>query len=68
MARIWLKDMRKEMKISSYDAAAVIGMSQSHYSSIENGSRRPSPEIAKRIASFYGFAWTKFFTDTKEDK
>ena len=50
-----LKKMRMEALYSQKEFAQVIGISQNHYSNIENGLRRPSPEVAKRIADVLGF-------------
>ena len=50
-----LKKMRMESLYSQKEFAQVIGISQNHYSNIENGVRRPSPEVAKRIADVLGF-------------
>lgn len=47
--------MRMEALYSQKAFAQVIGISQNHYSNIENGVRRPSPEVAKRIADVLGF-------------
>lgn len=65
MERLWLKDIRRKENISTYKVAKELGISQSQYSAIENGSRRPSPERAMAIANYFGFAWTRFY---KEDK
>ena len=50
-----LKKMRMEALYSQKEFAQVIGISQNHYSNIENGVRRPSPEVAKSIADVLGF-------------
>ena len=50
-----LKKIRMEALYSQKEFAQVIGISQNHYSNIENGVRRPSPEVAKRIADVLGF-------------
>lgn len=57
----WLKDKRQSMNLSTYAVAHAIGISQSLYSSIENGLRRATVDNAKKIARYYGFEWTKFF-------
>lgn len=59
--RSWLVDLRGGR--SQQELANKIGMSQSGYASIETGSRRPSVETAKKIASAMGFDWTRFFED-----
>lgn len=50
-----LKNLRIEASYSQKSFAQLIGISQNHYSNIENGVRRPSPEVAKRIADVLGF-------------
>ncbi len=57
----WLKDKRRAMNLSTYAVANAIGMSQSLYSSIENGLRRVTVDNAKKIALYYGFEWAIFF-------
>ena len=44
--------------------ADAAGISESMYCLIESGKRRPSPEVAKRIAEILDFKWTRFFDDT----
>ena len=41
-------------------------MSQSGYASIETGARRPSVDMAKRIAAVLGFKWTRFFEEDEK--
>lgn len=57
--RKWLVSLRGDQ--SQQELADKIGMSQSGYALIETGSRRPSVETAKKIASALGFDWTRFF-------
>ena len=38
------------------------------YSFIELGERRPSVEVAKKIASVMGFNWTRFYEDDSNDE
>lgn len=45
------------------EVSAKASISESMYSLIENGKRRPSVEAAKRIAAVLGFDWTKFYQD-----
>ena len=58
---LWLKEKRKSRGLTTYEAGKQIGISQSMYSSIENGSRRVSVENAKKLAKLFKFKWTKFF-------
>lgn len=60
---LWLKDERKKKKLSTYKVANMAGISQSHYSMIENGSRSARAQTAKKIAGVLGFEWTRFFEE-----
>lgn len=55
----WLVAIRGDR--SQYKVAEEIGIAQSSYASIETGARRPSVEMAKKIATVLGFEWTRFF-------
>jgi len=47
--------------------AEKVGISRQYYDFVENGQRRPSPEVAKKIAEALGFDWTRFYeNDPKE--
>ena len=59
--RKWLIDIRNGR--SQAQIAEAVGISQQMYSAIELGERRPSVEVAKKIASVMGFNWTRFFED-----
>ena len=50
-----LKTIRKKKSLSQRKVAELAYISQNHYSNIELGRRRPSPDVAKRIASVLGF-------------
>jgi len=63
--RKWLLDLRKGR--TQAEVAKEAGITQQMYSFIELGERRPSVEVAKKIAAVMGFHWTKFFED-EEDK
>ncbi|MFR5787820.1 MAG: helix-turn-helix transcriptional regulator [Christensenellales bacterium] len=58
-----LKHARERKGLSTYEAARLSGVSQSHYFMIENGQRNASPKTAKKIAKILGIDWTKFFDD-----
>ncbi len=55
MAIEWLRDIRIKNKLTQRDAAAKAGITVQMYNYIENNHRRPSPEVAKRIANVMGF-------------
>ena len=63
--RKWLIDIRNGR--SQTQIAKEAGITQQMYSFIELGERRPSVEVAKKIAAVLGFDWTRFFED-EEDK
>jgi len=59
--RKWLIDIRNGRTQAQIAKAA--GITQQMYSFIELGVRRPSVEVAKKIASVMGFHWTRFYED-----
>ncbi len=59
--RFWLKKIRKTNNWTQVEISKEVGISQQYYNFIENGTRRPSPEVAKKIAKILDFEWTKFF-------
>ena len=50
------------------ETAERAGISYPYYNFIENGNRRPSPEVAKRIARVLGFPdeWYKLLESVNE--
>jgi transcriptional regulator with XRE-family HTH domain len=63
--RGWLKKIREDKQISQYEAADLVGISQSYYAAIETGARgNPlSVTAAKKIAAAFGFDWTRFYEE-----
>jgi putative transcriptional regulator len=59
--RKWLIEIRNGRAQAQIAEAA--GITQQMYSAIELGERRPSVEVAKKIAAVMGFHWTRFFED-----
>ena len=55
MKRTYLIQKRLNTNFSQSDIANLVGISRHYYNSIENGLRRPSPEIAKKIANCLNF-------------
>lgn len=53
--RGWLKELREEKGISQKDVAKKIGFTRQYYNMIENGERRPSAEVAQKIAEILDF-------------
>lgn len=62
--RKWLIELRKGYTQSQI--AEAVGITQQMYSAIELGERRPSVDVAKKIAAVMGFNWTLFFEDEDE--
>lgn len=60
-----LKILRKQKGFSQKCLAAMVGVSQRSISSYESNQRKPSPEIAARIADVFGLSveemWEMFF-------
>lgn len=63
----WLTEIRKRMNLSQREVATNCAISRQYYNFIERGHRRPSPDVAKRIAAVLGFAdeWYKLLDDKK---
>ena len=61
----WLKKARIEKGLSGEVVGERAGITQQHYNFIENGKRRPSVEVAKRLAAVLDFEWTRFFEDSE---
>ena len=59
--RQWLIDLREGRDLTRTQAAFFCDMNATYLEKIENGKRRPSPEVAQKIAGFYGFDWTRFY-------
>ena len=55
MKRQWLTEIRESCGLSQYSVAKRIEVTPAYYNYIEHGQRRPSPEVAQRIASVLGF-------------
>lgn len=56
-----LSEKRKNRKLTQSDIAARIGISRTHYTNIEKGYRRPSPEIAQKLGEVLEIDWTVFY-------
>lgn len=58
-----LREKRLQRNLTMRQVSEASNISESFYSMIENGERRPSVETAKKIASVLGFDWTLFYPD-----
>ena len=59
--RKWLADIRHNKSITQEKIANEVHIARAYYSQIENGDRRPSVDVAKKIANYLQFDWTCFF-------
>lgn len=70
--RQWLIDIRNKKQLTQDDVAKSAEVTRPYITSIESGDRRPSVQVAKRIATTLGFEWTLFFdlegNETLHDK
>jgi putative transcriptional regulator len=62
-----LVEIRKDRKLTQQQVAEKASMNRAYYTMIENGIRRPSPEVAKRIGAALEFDWTRFYETEKEN-
>jgi len=61
--RTWLKDIRAKKELTQQEVANAANVDVTMISKIELGVRRPSVEVAKKIASVLEFPWTRFYED-----
>ena len=59
--RNWLRNKRLEKQLTQAQLAKMVGADATMISKIEVGDRRPSVELAKKIAEALGFDWTRFY-------
>lgn len=59
--RQWLIDKRKEKGIEQQQLAKEVGITPQYLYFIEHDQRKPSTDLAKKIADILNFSWTKFF-------
>lgn len=59
-----MKWVRKAKGLTQEQLAFESNVSQSLIWKIENGQRKPSVKVAKRIAAVLGFPWTDFFKES----
>ena len=65
--RKWLREIRKQKKLTQNEVAKMSGISGNYYSCIETGERgNPLPvSTAKRIAKSLNFDWQQFYDEGK---
>lgn len=57
----FLKKRRIELGITQKQIATICEIKQGYYSQIENGIRKPSVKLAKKLANLLKLDWTEFF-------
>jgi transcriptional regulator with XRE-family HTH domain len=60
---MFLKEIRKQKELTQSELSELAGVKRQTISMIEIGQRRPTPEVAMRIAVALGFDWTRFYTE-----
>ena len=48
-----LRIEREKNELTTREVARALGVNQSQYSRVENGKRRPSPDLANRLAKYF---------------
>lgn len=61
MERDWLISFRELQGLTQEQVSELCGIKRPYYTMIETGKRRPSVDVAKKIASALRFEWTLFF-------
>lgn len=62
-----LKQVRKKAGLTQEDVARAVEVARESYTNIENGVRRPSVRVAKKLGKALGFDWSELFeTDEKK--
>ncbi|WLR50071.1 helix-turn-helix transcriptional regulator [Bacillus tianshenii] len=68
MKRNWLVNLRKEKGYTQEVVSEKVGIERPYYTQIETGSRRPSVQVAQKIAQELNFDWTIFFANECSEK
>lgn len=57
----YLKSIREQLEYSTHDVNKLCDISQSYISLMENGKRKPSPMILKKLASIYNLDYLDLY-------
>lgn len=60
---IRLADKRNERGLTQEEVANLCGIARTTYAMIEQGNRKPSVPVAKKIAEVLKLDWTLFFEE-----
>lgn len=61
-----IKELRITNGLTQQQVSERVKIAQPTYANIENGERKPSVAVAKRIAEVLGFDWTLLFEEKPE--
>lgn len=64
--RLWLRKLRISKGYTQEEIAKQCRITRPFYSQIELGTKNPSTNNAKKIATLLGFHWTIFFEKIEE--
>ncbi|MCU6798032.1 helix-turn-helix transcriptional regulator [Paenibacillus sp. WQ 127069] len=67
MERNWLVEIRNIKEYTQEQVADLCEIKRPYYTMIETGKRRPSVDVAKKIAIVLGFEWIIFFAIDSND-
>jgi transcriptional regulator with XRE-family HTH domain len=59
----WIKNKRIEKGLTQDQVAEKCEISRSYFTHIENGSKVPTVNVAKKIGETLNFEWTLFFNE-----
>lgn len=54
-----LRNERERLGLTTYDLAKAVGVNQSTIHRVESGKKRPSPDLADRLAKYFKNAVTR---------
>lgn len=63
----WLMEKRIEKGFTQKDLGEKVNVSREYISMLENGERKPSVNVAKKIAKELDFKWEIFFNQDSND-
>ena len=66
--KIDLAARRKEKGLTQAELGAEIGIAQRTVAAYESGERRPSVDVAKRLAEALDFSWAELFEGDDEEE
>ena len=66
--KIDLTAKRKEKGLTQAELGAEIGIAQRTVAAYESGERRPSVDVAKRLADALDFSWAELFEGDDEEE